>query len=162
MTTRREFLKTGLAGGLLLNVVACTNDSTARSKRTALLTAIVPVFLAGALPAAGAAREAAVATTVAGIEQAIAGLSLAAQKEIGELFSLLAFAPARVIAAGVWADWPDATPQAIGAFLESWRHSRFELLCSAYAALHDLVFGAFYARPETWSAIGYPGPPKVA
>lgn len=161
MTTRRQFLKTGIAGGLLLNIAACTGSPAGEARR-AILTAVVPVFLAGALPAPGPAREASLTSTVSGIEQAIAGLSLAAQKEIGELFALLGFAPARIVVAGVRADWPQATPQAIGDFLESWRHSRFELLRSAYAGLHDLAFGAFYARPETWSAIGYPGPPKVA
>ena len=160
MTTRRQFLKTGLAGWLLLNLAACAR-SPAEASRRAVLSAVAPVFLAGALPAPGAARDAAVAATVAGVEQAIAGLSLAAQQELGELFALLGFAPARIVVAGVRADWPLATPQAIGEFLESWRHSRFELLRSAYAALHDLVFGAFYARPENWSVIGYPGPPKV-
>ena len=160
MTTRRQFLKTGLAGGLLLNIAGCSMGASGDSRR-AVLSALVPVFLAGALPAPGAARDAAITGTVAGIEKAIAGLALAAQKELDQLFALLGFAPARIAVAGVWADWQDATPQAVGAFLESWRHSRFELLRSAYAALHDLVFGAFYAGPETWPAIGYPGPPKV-
>lgn len=161
MTTRRQFLKTGIAGGLLLNLAACTGPTAHETRRT-ILTAVAPVLLDGALPAPGPARDAALASTVTGIEQAIAGLALAAQKEIGELFALLGFAPARIAVAGLWADWPQATPQAIGDFLESWRHSRFELLRSAYAALHDLAFGAFYARPESWSAIAYPGPPRVA
>ena len=29
------------------------------------------------------------------------------------------------------------------------------------AAVHDLVLGAWYAQPESWEAIGYPGPPEV-
>ena len=98
---------------------------------------------------------------VAGVDKAIAGLSLATQKEIEELFDLLAFAPTRLLAAGLWSPWPEATPEAIGKFLQGWRFSRFNLLKSGYAALHDLVFGAWYARPDTWAAIGYPGPPKV-
>jgi hypothetical protein len=160
MTTRREFLKTGIAGGLLLNIAACTR-SPASGNQMAILTALVPVFLAGALPADGPAREALIARTVAGVGQAIAGLAPAAQKEIGELFDLLGFAPTRIITTAVWPDWPDASPPAIGSFLESWRHSRFALFRSAYAALHDLVFAAWYARPESWAAIAYPGPPKV-
>lgn len=160
MTTRREFLKTGIAGGLLLNIAAC-NRSPGSDSQTAILTALVPVFLAGALPADSSARDALIARTVAGVDKAIAGLAPAAQKEIGQLFDLLGFAPTRIITTAVWPDWPDASPQAIGSFLESWRHSRFALFRSAYAALHDLVFAAWYARPETWAAIAYPGPPKV-
>ena len=103
---------------------------------------------------------------VEGIERARQGLGFVGGRGVparcfGVRLGLLGFAPTRIVVAGVWSDWPEATPQAVGTFLESWRHSRFELLRSAYAALHDLVFGAFYAGPETWSAIGYPGPPKV-
>ncbi len=160
MTTRREFLKTGLAGGLLLNVAACTNP-VEDGGRQAVLAAVVPVFLAGALPGNGEPFRELLSRTVAGVDQAIAGLPLASQKEIAQLFKLLSFAPARILAAGLWSPWPEASPQAIGGFLESWRNSRFDLFKSGYAALHDLIFAAWYARPETWAAIGYPGPPKV-
>ncbi|HQA27308.1 MAG TPA: twin-arginine translocation signal domain-containing protein [Candidatus Competibacteraceae bacterium] len=160
MTTRREFLKTGLAGAALLNVAACSRPSE-NGGRTMVLSAVIPVMLAGALPAGDEARQELVVRTVAGVDRAIAGLSLPTQKEIGELFDLLAFPLTRMLAAGVWSSWPDATPEAIGNFLESWRHSRFDLLKSGYAALHDLIFGAWYARPDTWAAIAYPGPPEV-
>ena len=40
-------------------------------------------------------------------------------------------------------------------------YSRFALLQGAYAALHDLVLGAWYARPEAWPTIGYPGTPEI-
>jgi hypothetical protein len=35
------------------------------------------------------------------------------------------------------------------------------LLQQGYQALHDLVLAAWYARPDSWPAIGYPGPPEV-
>lgn len=160
MTTRRVFLKTGLAGGLLLNVAACTNPAK-DGGRQAVLAAVVPVILAGALPGNGELFREQLSRTVAGVDQAIAGLPLASQEEITQLFELLSFAPTRILVAGLWSPWPDASPQAIGGFLESWRNSRFDLFKSGYAALHDLIFAAWYARPETWAAIGYPGPPKV-
>jgi hypothetical protein len=160
MTTRREFLKTGLAGALLLNVAGCTRPAQGNG-RTVVLTALIPVFLAGVLPRGGATRPELIARTVAGVDKAIAGLALATQKEVGELFDLLSFTPTRMIVAGVWSPWPEASAEAIGRFLESWRNSRFDLLKSGYAALHDLIFSAWYARPDTWTAIDYPGPPKV-
>jgi len=160
MTTRREFLKTGLAGGLLLNVAACARPAE-NGGRTVVLNALIPVMLTGALPADGAGRLELIARTLTGVERAIAGLSPATQKEISQLFDLLAFPLTRMLAAGIWSPWAEATPTAIGNFLESWRHSRFDLLQSGYAALHDLIFGAWYARPDTWAAIGYPGPPEV-
>ena len=160
MTTRRQFLKTGLAGGLLLDLAACSRlaENTGRS---ALLKALIPVVLAGALPTEAARAETLITRTITGVDQTIAGLSLATQKEIGELFDLLTFAPTRMLAAGIWSPWDQAKPEEIGKFLENWRLSRFDLLKSGYAALHDLIFGAWYARPDTWAAIGYPGPPKV-
>lgn len=160
MTTRRQFLKTGLAGGLLLNLAACGHPAK-NGGRSTVLRALIPVILAGALPTDPARLEALITRTITGVDQAIAGLSLATQTEIGELFDLLAFAPTRMLAAGLWSPWAQAKPEEIGRFLESWRHSRFDLLKSGYAALHDLIFGAWYARPDTWPAIGYPGPPKV-
>ncbi len=158
MITRRQFLKTGLAGGLLLGTAGCARPPAERRRR-AVLAAIVPVMLAGAI--GQEQSSAAIARTVASVETAIAGLALPTQKEIGQLFDLLSFAPTRILAAGVWADWPQASPEAIGRFLESWRHSRFDLLKSGYAALHNLIFGAWYATPESWPAIGYPGPPEM-
>lgn len=160
MTSRRQFLKTGLAGSLLLNLAACSRPSQ-NGGRGAVLKALIPVILAGALPTDPGNMDALITRTIAGVDKAIAGLSLATQKEIGELFDLLAFAPTRMLAAGIWSSWEQTKPEAIGEFLESWRHSRFDLLKSGYAALHDLIFGAWYARPDTWTAIGYPGPPKV-
>lgn len=160
MTSRREFLKTGLAGGLLLNVAACTRPMVDGGRET-VLKALIPVVLAGALAAEDEARQAQINLTVSGVGKAIDGLSLATQKEVGELFDLLAFPLTRMLVAGIRPAWPEASPEAIGEFLEKWRHSRFELLQSGYAALHNLIFGAWYARPDTWQAIGYPGPPKV-
>ena len=125
------------------------------------MAAIVPAVLAGALPPAGEARREAIARTVDGVGVAIAGLSAPAQKELAELFTLLGFAPARVLLARLWPAWEAATPADIAAFLEGWRESRFALLRSAYAGLHDLVLGAWYGTPDTWERIGYPGPPEM-
>jgi len=160
MTTRREFLKTGLAGGLMLNIAACTRPGE-NDGRSQVLSALIPVMLAGALSSRPEDAAQQVNRTLSGVETAINGLSLAAQKEIGELFDLLAFPLTRMLAAGLWSPWEEATPANLNAFLESWRHSRFDLLKSGYAALHDLILGTWYAQPESWGAIGYPGPPLL-
>lgn len=159
MTTRREFLKAGLGGSVVLSIAGCSRPS-AGGGRERILTALIPVILAGALPD-GDERPALVERTVAGVGKAIAGLSASMQGEIGELFDLLAFPPTRMLLAGIWSPWETAGREEIANFLERWRNSRFALLNSGYAALHDLVFGAWYARPDTWPAIGYPGPPRI-
>ena len=160
MTTRREFLKTGLAGGLLLNIAACARAGE-NDGRSRVLSALIPVMLAGALSPRPEDAERQINRTLSGVETAIKGLSLATQKEIGELFDLLTFPLTRMLAAGLWSPWEEATPSSLNAFLDSWRHSRFDLLKSGYAALHDLILGTWYAQPESWAAIGYPGPPLL-
>lgn len=157
--SRREFLKAGLAGSVLL---ACAGQAAADADEEAdMLAAVAGALLAGMLPAAGQERTEAIAATVHGVRQAIGGLSASARKEVGELFVLLSLAPGRRFVAGLSSRWRDAGRDDVAAFLERWRFSRFLLLQGAYAALHDLVFGAWYAREESWAAIGYPGVPEV-
>lgn len=168
MIGRREFLKAGLAGSVMLTCVARVSAASASGEAkagddegSAMLAAVAGAVLAGVLPPEGAARAEAQAETVAGVHRAIAGLSPHAQQEIAELFALLTFAPSRRWLAGVASPWREATVEEVAAFLENWRRSRFALLQTAYAALHDLVLGAWYARPDSWPAIGYPGSPEV-
>jgi hypothetical protein len=169
MATRRQFLKAGLVGGAALAALG-TYYAMRREKsepgrlganERAIIAAVVPVILAGVLPASGDERRRAIVKTADGVGVAIAGLSASAQREIAELFGLLGVAPARMLVAGVWPSWENASAADIAAFLERWRTSRFALLRSAYAALHDLVLGAWYGDAGSWAAIGYPGPPEV-
>lgn len=175
MPTRRSFLFAGIAGAAALAAAAWLRGSRDVSRvarplqplaaldadAAAIIAAIVPALLDGALPAETEAADRAVDATVANVAAAIAGLPPAAQKELGQLFALLAFAPTRIALARVDAPWRDATRDQVIAFLERWRTSRFLLLRSAYDALHQLVFAAWYGNPASWPAIGYPGPPKV-
>ncbi len=176
MTTRRTFLVAGIAGGVALAAAGWLRWGRRPSHEVgvgaswtgldpqapAIVAAIVPAMLAGALPSAAAERQRAIADTVANVERAIAGLPDAARRELAQLFSLLAFAPARIALAGVGERWEDAPPQAVAVFLARWRDSRFLLLRSAYDALHQLVLAARYGNPRSWPAIGYPGPPALS
>lgn len=162
--TRRTFLKAGLLGTLVLASaggayrVFRSDDAPTGfvldTKAHAALAAIVPVVLKGAMVPA----ESEVAVTR--VQHAVAGLPLATQKEVQDLFALLTLAPTRRLVAGISSDWTEAAPAEIEAFLQSWRLSRFALLQSAYQALHDLITGSWYADESTWPSIGYPGPLK--
>jgi hypothetical protein len=170
--TRRTLLKAGVAGGAALLLARWlytgTSAPTPPDSRfaalnvsaRAIVAAIVPVLLDGALPT-GPDALAARAAVLAGVDQAIAGLPPAARREIDDLFSLLAFAPTRCVIAGVWSPWPEASRDSVAAFVAAWRSSRFDLLRSAYGALHQIVFGAWYGMERAWPAIGYPGPPSL-
>jgi hypothetical protein len=168
--SRRTLLKAGIAGGagLLLVRWLYTSTTTVQSTPTpsgaldgsahSIVAAIAPVMLAGALPAGDPAslRE-----IVAGVDQAIAGLPPAVRKEVDQLFALLSFAPSRALIGGVWSPWHEAGPASIAAFIDRWRVSRMALLRSAYGALHQLVFAAWYGNSNAWPAIGYAGPPPL-
>ena len=175
MPTRRTFLFAGFVGATALAAAGWLRggrDGSAVAAHakvspslgadaSAVISAVTPVFLDGALPADPTAAAAAVRDTVANVGAAIAGLPPAAQKELAELFALLGFPPARIVLAGVSASWPEAGKGEIAQFLDGWRTSRFLLFRSAYAALHQLVFAAWYGNPVSWPAIGYPGPPAL-
>jgi hypothetical protein len=167
--SRRTFLKTGVAGAAALLIVRSLNAETLTDapRRPALtpaardiFAAIVPVLLAGAFPI-GPELASARAETIAAIEDAIAGLPPASRSELAELLSLLDFAPTRALVAGVWSPWSEASESSIAAFLARWRDSRFALLRSAYGALHQIVFAAWYAQPRAWPPTGYAGPPSI-
>ena len=127
----------------------------------AIVSAIVPALLANALPDDPAERGAAIDETVRNVALAIGGLAPSARGELNELFSLLAFAPARIALARVVPPWDRATPAEVAAFLDRWRTSGWKLMRSAYNALHQLVYAAWYGNPRSWRAIGYDGPPAL-
>lgn len=169
-TNRRTFLKVGALGALALaagggiyryiHPPGPQQRFVLDGEAKAALDAIVPAMLAGALPLDAAARAQAVAATTERVHQAILGLPLNAQKEIQDLFGLLAIGPARRALTGVADGWQHAKPEQVSAFLQSWRFHSLEMLQTAYHALHDLIIGSWYADPSTWEAIGYPGPLK--
>jgi hypothetical protein len=170
MTTRRSFLKIGVVGAITLaaggaiyrmaNPPASDTPFKLDGEAHAVLAAIIPAMLAGVLPSEPAARATAVTAATARTQAAILGLPLATQKEVRDLFGLLALAPARRWLAGVSGSWEQADPQQVAAFLQSWRTHRLGLLQTGYMALHDLILGPWYAEPLTWESIGYPGPLK--
>lgn len=164
---RRTFLAAGIAGSALLAVAGWWRLSRRRLSSTlnpdtdAIVRAIVPAMLDGALPIEAKVRANAIDETVANIARAIAGLPNTARAELDQLFSLLALAPARRAFAGVASPWNEANVDEISAFLDRWRDSGWMLKRSAYDALHQLILAAWYGTPRAWATIGYPGPPKV-
>jgi hypothetical protein len=176
MPSRRTFLVAGLAGSAALFTAWWMRNGRERAPPSgalaplatldpdapAIIAAIVPVMLDGALPFAPAERAAAIDETAANVARAVAGLPPAAQKELGQLFSLLALAPARIGLARIDSRWAAARPDQVAAFLDRWRTSHWKLQRAAYDALHQLVYAAWYGNPKSWPAIGYPGPPALA
>ncbi len=171
MISRRTFITTGILGAAALATAtwlrgphAPPGDATLRvldADAQAILGAMVPVLLAGALPDAAEARRQAIADTVRGIDTAVSGLAPSAQDELRQLFALLALPPARLAIARVNEPWNRATEADVRACLDRFRRSSLTLLRSAYGALHQLTFAAWYGNPAAWARIGYPGPPEL-
>jgi len=166
---RRTFLTVGLAGAATLTVAGWFASGLRSRPGTralddesrTIVAAIVPAMLDRALPERRQDRDAAIAETVDGVDHAIQGLPPSARAELAQLFALLAMTPARRAFAGVASPWNEATREEIDAFLNAWRSSGWALKRSAYDALHQLVFAAWYGNPRSWTDIGYPGPPKI-
>ncbi len=172
MISRRTFLTAGVLGATALVAARWLRSPHAPpgngalraldADAQAILGAVVPVLLDGALPVAAAARKAAIDDTLRGIDVAVAGLAPSAQEELRQLFALLALPPARLALARVSVPWNEAPPAEVRAFLRRFRGSSLMLLRSAYGALHELTFAAWYGNPASWTRIGYPGPPDLS
>ena len=169
LLTRRRFLQVGAAGVAVLATAKLLERPVAPlasyrvldGSSVALIGALVPVVLAGALPMASPQREGAVREVVEAFDRAISGLSPAVRAEIDALLGVLRFAPTRLALTGLWSPLEEATPEEVGRFLSSWRASRFDLLRAGYQALTQLIQAAWYDNPLSWPAIGYPGPPAL-
>jgi len=168
MLSRRAFLKFGVVGAMLLASAGAARSrirdepvsgqavlTALREKDLVVLAAIAPVILMGT---AGAERTDVV---IGGVERALAGLPPHLQIEVQQLLTLLASWPGRRFVAGVRSPWRDASQAEIAAFLDRWRYSRWALPQQGYHALHELVLAAWYAHPDSWATIGYPGPPRL-
>jgi hypothetical protein len=167
---RRRFIQVGVAASALLAAVRWLDApgrawaapaATLSPGEAEIIRALVPVVLSGSLPAESASKRRAVEETVEAFARAVSGLAPAIQEEIGEMLSLLSFAPTRVAMTGISTSWREADPEDIAAFLEDWRASRFELKRAGYRALTQLIQGAWFVNPLAWKAIGYPGPPRI-
>ena len=166
--SRRSLLKLGLATGTVLTVSSFGAGLSGCSRRPAaaaaglrclrdadveLFRAVLPVMLAGSLPA-----EAPLDGLLARIDDAVLRLGAPAQREVFKLFDLLHLRPTRWLTTGIAEPWREASPQQVAAFLERWRDSRVGLFNAGYLAFNKLCCTAHYSQPEGWVQMGYPGP----
>lgn len=162
MITRRQWIGGGIAAAALVAAGATYEFSATGAGERAIVAAIAPVLLDGALPRDRAARADAVQDVLRGLDVAVAGLPLELRAQVNQLFGLLGFPLTRRFVSGVRDAWPDAKPDEIAHFLTAWRYSRVARLRAAYDALHQLIMAAWYGNERAWTAIGYAGPPHVA
>ena len=172
---RRTFIKTGIAGSVLLGAAGLvtrnvfwgpgTNSGQAAGRKFhfftrndyAMLTAVVPAILGDALPKEERSRW--IDETIATMDSAVSHFQLEVQAEVRQLFALLALMPTKIMTTGVWSSWQNASPAEIDRFLNRWQLSASSLFRTGYDALQQLTAGSWYGNPKSWEVIGYPGPP---
>ena len=166
--SRRRLIFTGIAGATIFGAARWLRPAQGAAAGALsadavdVMRAIIPAFRDGALPDDATERRAAVEETLSAVDTAISGLPPTAREELASLFALLAFAPVRMAFAAIDVRWRDASLTTTSAFLLRLQKSRWSVKRTAYDALHQLTFAAWYANARTWPSIGYPGPPVLA
>ncbi len=159
---RRDLLRFSLGASIFLSatgLVGCTAQTSAqgyqllRDDDLPLLRALIPVVLAG--------TQAAETWVLHSLDHKLAALSPEMLKLTRQLFDVLSLPLTRGPLTGVWGAWEQASPTQVTAFLQRWQDSSMNLLRMGHASLLQLLQMAWYERPESWSACGYPGPPKI-
>jgi hypothetical protein len=166
---RRTVLKLGLGASTVLVLggggLAMLHPGLVRGRLTpparAVFRAVARGVLDGSLPTANTHREAAIDAHLTRLDGVLSAFPAATQAELSQLLALLAFAPGRVMLAGLARDWPDASEADLQQALQSMRTSRLAMRQQIYHALRDLTNAAFYADPAAWSLMGYPGPQVI-
>jgi hypothetical protein len=170
LLTRRQFIKVGLGGALLLGAVRRLGRPLAApapahrfldEPSARIVAALVPIVLAGSLPGDDDAQASAVREVVDSFDRAVSVMARSIQGEVRELFGFLVFAPSRLAFTGLWAPIDESKPEELRAFLDRWRRSRFELQRVSYQALTQLIQASWYDNAKSWGALGYAGPPAL-
>lgn len=163
---RRTLLKLGVASSAVLMVAGgaavLLQPGLEEGRLTVagreVFTAVGSAILDKSLPADGGARQIAINGLLDRIDALAKALPPHAQDELSQLLSLLATTPGRLTLAGLGASWPDAAVADVQNALQSMRLSGLALRQQAYAAMHDIAAGAYFADASSWPLLGYPGP----
>jgi hypothetical protein len=164
---RRSLLQLGIVGGALVALagagLALTRPGLRDGRLTTagreVLAAVARGVLDGVLPASGQAE--ALQGHLQRLDAAVAAFPPAMQAELGQLLTLLASPPGRVMLTGLQPDWPGASTAEVQAMLQRLRRSALPLRLQTFHALRDLTNAAYFADARTWSVLGYPGPRAV-
>ena len=168
---RRTLLRLGLASAAALAVAGgaagwllqpgLDQDKRLSVAGQGVFAAIGRAVLDKSLPAEEGGRQKALAGLLQRIDALVQALPPHAQAELSQLLSVLASAPGRHALAGLGQPWAQASIAELQDALQDMRLSKLALRQQAYAALHDIATGAYFADATTWPLLGYPGPVKI-
>ena len=168
---RRSLLKLGLASAAVLAVAggaagwllqpglqAGGNLSAAGRE---VFAAVGRAVLDKTLPLEDGARRLALDGLLNRVDGLVRALPPHAQAELSQLLSVLASPAGRHALAGLGKPWAEAPVAELQQALQGMRLSALALRQQAYAALHDIATGAYFADAAAWPLLGYPGPLKI-
>lgn len=163
---RRSFLKLGVGATALLVLagggIALFRPGLDEGRLTVagreVFAAVARAVLDGSLPKAAAPQAEALQAHLQRLDDALGAFPAEVQAELSQLLAILAAVPGRMGIAGLSAPWQQASAAEIQSALQSMRTSSLVLRQQAYHALRDLTNAAYYADPQAWLQLGYPGP----
>lgn len=168
---RRSLLKLGFASAAVLAAAGgvagwllqpgLEADGRLSAAGQGVFAAVGQAVLDKTLPAPGPGRAKALTGLLERTDALVQALPPHAQAELSQLLGLLASAPGRHALTGLGQPWGEAGIGEVQLALQAMRLSRVALRQQAYAALHDIATGAYFADAATWPLLGYPGPIKV-
>jgi hypothetical protein len=169
--SRRGFLKKGLIGGLLLTagggsylVTRKTVPIPGLAEGLRVLSAEeATVLLAIAdrlIPERERFPRPAAVGLAAQLDLVVAALPPATQTELHQLLRLFENALSGLVFEGVYQTFTASPPEAKDRRLAGWAQSRVALRRTGSRALRRLVQMTYYASPQVYAALGYPGPPE--
>ena len=123
-----------------------------------LFGVLLPVMLDGALPDVATHKLAAQNRTLDAIKHSIDVLPDEQQAELFELLDMLENRLGLLLLTSSMTPLLMRSPSDLTQMLETWRHSYFALLQTAYLGLRELVMASYYACPEHWSRLHYAKP----
>ena len=173
--SRRSLFRKGLAGGLLLAFGGAAGiglrATLVKDEPRAPLRlfsreehAIFAAVAARVVPGDGADRAwpTALAVDCAGKADALlARVHPEVGQELRQLLRLFENGLPALALGRFPAPFTTLDPAAQDRRLEAWRRSRIMLLRTGYQALVRLAHATYYASPEVFPRVGYPGPPEV-
>jgi hypothetical protein len=167
---RRTLLQLGLTSAAVLAVAGGASawlrpgllqGGALSATGSEVFAAVGRAVLDKSLPDAEPARQIALQGLLTRIDALVQALPPHAQGELSQLLSLLGSAPGRRALTGLGQPWPEAAVADIQQALQGMRLSTLALRQQAYAAVHDIITGAYFSDPASWPLLGYPGPRQL-
>ncbi|MGK0247500.1 MAG: hypothetical protein ACI910_000223 [Oleispira sp.] len=171
-TTRRGFLQLGLMGtttlalgGAVASLTGCSSALEQNSEYKFLqandrefLSALVPVVLSKGFPGE-LSHDVAMKRVLLALDDLIYTLQYHNRNQMRQLFDAMSVPAIRILAGAPWASWKDMSEKEVNDFLISWRDSIIPPKRNGYVGMSKLIGMCWYAQPEAFAIIGYPGPP---